>query len=383
MTTQKYNYYDGDKLNKFVENKYRSKLDNSALILYSLGLPKLEKKQCGLCGPFTVSHDKLGLISFLSTPTVRKSLIALNKVGVIEMITGQSGKGSKIATRIRRRPIIELQGSHKQELEDYTTVSARKIADILNSRQFNFGNETITSQYNPQQTGRVYAKGELANKSSDFLKNNLEKGMTNGEYLIYADYSQAEPTVIKHILNEQGFTEQCEEPYDLLAEMMDITRDIAKKKFNMLAYSKSATAIIKHWPIPENTFFHRYAEALDKYKAYLWDKGNPISGLRRHCRTLAGTLIEKNKAEKLHKGQLLSWQVQGTIADIMNNVVLKIINLENEKGWQMLFPVHDAVYAKARFDCEEEIVEIMESEAMKLEIPLQVKSESYLKCIEI
>ena len=377
MNKSKYNYYDNDKLNKYVEKQYRNQLDNTALILYTYGLPKLEKEQCGLVSPITANHDDIALISFLSKPTVSKNLRVLKEAGLIEIIPGQSGKGSKIATRIRRRDINELQGSYKQVLKDYTTVSARQIADLLNSRLFCLGNEIITPRYNPKRTGRIYATGnKIANRSSRFLKDNLLQGMKSGEYLIYADYSQAEPTVIKHILKKQGFTEQCAEPYNLLAQIMGIGRNDAKKKFNTLAYSKSATAIIKHWTIPQNTFFHRYAQALDEYKAYLWNKGKPIkNGLRKHCRTLAGTLLEKNKAEKIHKGQLLSWQIQGTIADIMNNVVLKIINLENEKGWKIFFPVHDAVYVKAGYDCRKEIVAIMESEAIKLEMPLQIKVE--------
>ena len=379
MNKQKYNYYDNDKLNKYVKTHYRNQLDNSDLQLYAYGLPELEKEQCGFVNPITANHEDIALISFLSKPTASKSLIALHKAGLIEMITGQSSKGSKIATRIRRRAISELQGNYKNILKDYTTTTARQIADIFNSRSFCFGNEIITPRYNPKRTGRIYATGkEIANKSSEFLKDNLLQGMNSGEYLIYADYSQAEPTVIKHILKEQGFTEQCETPYDLLAQMMGISRNDAKKKFNSLAYSKSATGIVKHWAIPENTFFHRYAQALDKYKNDLWECGKPVkNGLRRHCRTIAGTLIEKVKAEKLHKGQLLSWQVQGTVADIMNNVVLKIINLENEKDWQMFFPVHDAVYVKAGYNCKEEIIAIMESEALKLEIPLQVKAEYF------
>jgi hypothetical protein len=374
MKKKQYNYYENDKLNKYVKQQYKNM--GKSLLLYLYGLHELEKQQCGLCQPITATHEKLANNSFLSAPTIGKYLLSLWQAGLIEYIPGEQGKRTGNASRIRRRAIKELTGNLAIQLTDYTTATAKQIADILNNRTLNFNSEVITPLYNPKRTGRIYATGILVNKPEKYLKDNLSRGIPAGQYLFYTDYSKAEPTILKHRLEQRGFKAICDDPYKLLSEHLKITRNEAKSKVNSLAYSESAMAIIKHWALPADHYFNRYAKALDQYKDYLWELGTPVKNKkRRHCRTLGGTLIEKNKSESIHKGKLLNWQIQGTVAEVMNNVILEVINLEKEKNWTFLIPVHDAVYIKTDYDCKDEIVEIMERNAKKLNIPLKVKAE--------
>jgi DNA polymerase I-like protein with 3'-5' exonuclease and polymerase domains len=73
----------------------------------------------------------------------------------------------------------------------------------------------------------------------------------------------------------------------------------------------------------------------------------------------------------------LSWQIQGTVADILNAACLKIIELETSKHWKLCFPEHDAVYVIGTPEQAAEIGQIMEAEAARLNLPLTVKVETF------
>ncbi len=112
--------------------------------------------------------------------------------------------------------------------------------------------------------------------------------------------------------------------------------------------------------------FMPYAEDLTAYKEKLWAIGKPRSKKRRFVNTLSGRKIEADRGKAAYRGQILSWQIQGTVADILNAACLKIIEQEPSKGWKLCFPEHDSVYVIGAPEHAEEIGKLLESEAARL-----------------
>jgi len=88
--------------------------------------------------------------------------------------------------------------------------------------------------------------------------------------------------------------------------------------------------------------------------------------------TLSGRKIEADRGKAAHRGKILAWQIQGTVADILNAACLKIIELESSKHWKLCFPEHDAAYVIGTPEQAAEIGQIMETEAARLNQPLSV-----------
>lgn len=128
---------------------------------------------------------------------------------------------------------------------------------------------------------------------------------------------------------------------------------------------------------PAEKEFMPYAEALTAYKEKLWTAGTPHGKQRRFTNTLTGRKIEANRGARVHRGQVLSWQIQGTVADILNAACLKIIGLETSKHWKLCVPEHDAAYVIGTPEQAAEIGQIMEEEAKRIKQPLTVKTEIY------
>ena len=128
---------------------------------------------------------------------------------------------------------------------------------------------------------------------------------------------------------------------------------------------------------PAEKEFLPYAEALTAYKEKLWTIGKPRNKKRRYVHTLSGRKIEADRGKSAHRGQVLSWQIQGTVADILNAACLKIIGLESSKHWKLCFPVHDAAYVIGTPEQAAEIGAIMETEAKRLKQPLSVEIKTY------
>ncbi len=101
--------------------------------------------------------------------------------------------------------------------------------------------------------------------------------------------------------------------------------------------------------------------------------------MRRFVSTLAGRKIDAQRGDAPHRGRILSWQIQGTVADILNAVCLKIVGLEAETRWRLLLPVHDAVYVAGIPEDADKIRKLMEAEAKALRLPLKVTVDTYRK----
>lgn len=85
-----------------------------------------------------------------------------------------------------------------------------------------------------------------------------------------------------------------------------------------------------------------------------------------------------NRGERTHKGKILNWHIQGTVADIINTACLEIIEKEKDMGWKLLFPVHDSIYVVGKSQQLEELKQIIEKKAESLGLNLLVDVKTYV-----
>ncbi len=375
MTKGNYNYTANTRLCNYVRLKYRNQLSNGALQLYLFGMPYLEQKQSGFCLQVTANYDKIGQAACKDYSGLKKLLLELQDV-LCEIQIGKPIKGGKKATIFRRLTLSELkEEKRKSKIIDKSPAHAKKLSEILESRTFVYGDTSECKPYwNIGKTGRVssYKPNVQGDSKNDRIKN-LRFGLQKGQVLFDLDIKQAEPSIIQQVLNYKFESD----PYDLLAKVMGIDRQKAKSKMNMLAYANSAVDIIQYWPPKAQDLFGDYAEALDRYKVKLWESGKPRGKQRRFADTLGGSRIYADRGQRNHRGKVLNWRIQGTVADIINTASIEIIQKEQEKGWKLLFPVHDSIYVVGK-NQQQEFKEIIVRNAKGLGLDLLVEVKSYV-----
>ncbi|MBW1765368.1 MAG: hypothetical protein JRJ23_11665, partial [Deltaproteobacteria bacterium] len=368
-----YEYKSATKLRRYVTNRYREQLKPGSLHLY-WALAHLEEDGLGLCQPITANYRKLSEASIVSISSIKPALKELDRV-LCEVKIGDPIKANMKATQIRRFTLSELMnGEPKQRLIDYTPPNAIHLAELLKDRDLIYGTERITPNWNVTKTGRVQsARPNIQGDSKNMRAEYLCTGLGQDQVLIHADFKSAEPSILQQTIGDDFI----KDPYTLLANFMDIDRSEAKGKINMLAYGDSAIKTLKYWPPNAQDSFRVYAETLDRYKEKLWKIGKPRNGQRRFVHTLGGSKIIAKRGIQSHRGQILNWQIQGTVANILNGACLKIIAQEDVKGWRFCIPVHDAVYLIGKPEQEEEIKAIMEDEAKQIDLSLDVEIQIF------
>ncbi len=340
-----------------------------------LGIPYLEEKQAGFCKQVAANYDKIADAACKDYSGLKKPLLELQGV-LCDIRIGQPIKGGGIATLIRRYTLSELkQEKRKSRIIDKNPVHAQELSAILESRTFIYGNDPKCKPFwNIGKTGRVLScKPNVQGDRKDDRVKNLRCGLQNGQVLLDLDISQAEPSIIQQVLKCEFDTD----PYDLLAKAMEIDRQEAKPKMNMLAYATSAVKIIKHWPLKAQELFGPYAEALDDYKAQLWESGKQ-GKQRRFVDTLGGSRIHADRGQRTRKGQMLNWHIQGTVADIVNTASLEIIQREQVEGWKLLFPVHDSIYVVGKTQQPDELKQVIMEKAKSFNLDISVEVRSYV-----
>lgn len=376
MKPKPYDFEAAQKLENYVRKRYRNQLSNGALSFYFCVFRALESAGLGLCKPITADYDRLAEYGFRSRSKIKPVLTALNGV-LCEIETGKALPNSKEATRLRRYTLSELMnGESRRKLIDCTPPDARELADLLRSRTFVYGKEPACRPFwNVLKTGRVQSsKPNIQGDSEAERIKSLCAGLKPGQVLIYADYKTAEPSIIQNVI---GYRFECD-PYQKAANLLGIDRDSAKKKVNSLAYYQDSKAALSFWQCPPaEKEFRPYAEALTAYKEKLWSAGMPRNKKRRFTNTLTGRKVEADRGKSPHRGKVLAWQIQGTVADILNTACLKIIEQESSKHWKLCFPVHDAVYVIGTPEQAAEIGVILEDEAKRIKQPLKVKVEAF------
>jgi len=378
MKSKPYNFEQAAKLENYVRKRYRNQLSNGALSFYLCAFQTLERSGLGLCEPITATYPDLAATGFKNTSRLKPVLDSLKGV-LCEVETGTPIKGAdgKKATRIRRYTLNELMNDKPRlKLIDYAPADARELETILYSRTFVYGKETTCRPlWNVLKTGRIQsAKPNVQGDPEKKRIENLCAGLQPGQVLIYADYKAAEPSIIQKAI---GYSFDSN-PYETAADLLGIDRSKAKIKLNALAYTADSKTALSFWQCPPaEKEFMPYAEALTDYKEKLWITGTPRNKKRRFVNTLSGRKIEADRGSFPHHGKILAWQIQGTVADILNAACLKIIELESSRGWKLCFPEHDAVYVIGTPEQAEEIKDILEAEAARLNQSLSVKVETF------
>ncbi len=376
MKPKPFDFEKAAKLENYVRKRYRNQFKNGTLSFYLCAFQPLERAGPGLCQPITKGHRKLAEAGFISKDSVKKYLFELNGI-LCEVVNGSPIKEEALATQIRRYSLHELMnGEPKRKLIDYAPADARELAEILYSRTFVYGKETTCRpSWSVLKSGRVQSTSPNVQGDPEQKRvRNLCAGLQPGQVLIYADYKQAEPTLIQQAI---GYSFDSD-PYQKAADLLGIDRKSAKPKVNSLAYHPNSKAALSFWKCPTaEKEFLPYVEALTAYRENLFLNGEPRNNKRRFVNTLSGRKIEADKGNAAHRGQILSWQIQGTVADILNAACLKIIELESSKGWKLCFPEHDAAYVIGQPEHAEEIKDILEAEAARLKQSLTVETEVY------
>ncbi len=135
--------------------------------------------------------------------------------------------------------------------------------------------------------------------------------------------------------------------------------------------------IVRYWQKNAQELFMTYAEELDRYKAKLWESGKPKGKQRRFVDTLGGSRICADKGERNHKGKILNWHIQGTVADIINAASIEIFQKEQTAGWKLLFPVHDSIYVVGKVQQSVELEQVIIRNAKSLNLDLSVDVKFY------
>jgi hypothetical protein len=377
---QPYDYIEADRLHEFVRKwPYKNNLKNSAMQIY-FSLAELEKAKTGLCRPTTATYREIAKYAFISLPTTANNIMSLDGV-LCEIKKGTSIMTEKQATRFRRYTIEELreQTAHKQ-LRDERPLNALKLTEMLKDRKFIYGNEIIKPLWSISKTGRLQAKkcktcdAVIQNVSEKIRIENLITGLKPGEVLYSLDYKSAEPTIIQHAVNYQFDIE----PYSILQQALNIDRAKAKQTFNSWHYFNSdPLKTIKQWGADTENTLRPYAERLKALKDRLFTQGKPKGKQRRTVTTATGAVIQADRGKSPHRGKILSWYAQATVADILNKVCLQVIEQEKKQGWRFLYPVHDSAYIIGLLEHEKVLKAIFEAIPGKYKIPMQVKVEKW------
>jgi hypothetical protein len=376
VVKKQYDYSANKKLYNYVRLKYQNQLSNGALHVYLLAMPYLEEKQSGLCQQVTANYDELGLATCRDYSGMKKPLLELKDV-LCEVVIGKPIMAGGKATVIRRYTLQELKEAKlRSKIIDKSPAHAQTLSKILESRSFIYGdNFTCKPYWDTSKTGRVvsHKPNVQGNSKGDRVKK-LCCGLQNGQVLFDLDIKQAEPSIIQQVLHYNFPSD----PYDSLAKVMEIDRQDAKSKVNMLAYASSAVKIIPYWPPQAQELFRTYAEAIDRHKVKLWKSGKPCGKQRRFVDTLGGSRVYADRGQKNHKGMVFNWHIQGTVADIINHACLEIIQREQQEGWKLLFPEHDGIYVVGKFQQLEELrgVIIRKAKDLGLDLSVDVKSHA-------
>jgi len=375
MNQRRYDHHAADKLEDAVLKRYPS-LSHSARHVI-LGLRRMERKHSGFCKPLARNVSQFGREFGLSENTVSK---ALNELGELKLIEHEPGQAvlNGAATQIRRCTLKEIEtGVPEKHLRNHTPVTATEIIQRLKGRSINYDGKDILPTYNPAKTGRIYmAQCRIQQESSEERTRKATMGLAKNEHLVELDIKQAEPTVIREVLRREKLEPKNwpDDVYQLLASLRGVTRQDAKTDFLRLCYCPNTLATLHAMHLTPGTFIYELGQNLDKLKSRLWVRGKPSMKKRRHVYTLGRTLVEALKGDRTHKGDILSWLAQGTVADIINATILKILDDESTHGWRFLFQIYDSVYVACTEQGQSHILQdILEQAADKIGIKIRIE----------
>ncbi len=375
-----------EKLEGFVRRCFRD-LDSTAFNLYMTALPGLEYRRAGYGKPFPASQDVWGRMCHYSRPAAKTGLETLAACGLIHLSRGSNGfeTGKRLAAIVRRCSIAEIKSRCPREtLERFTLPDAERLSEVLNKRGIPWNGKKIYPRWFTTHTGRIDSKGENRKPPHNTKNARLKAfraSLKPDEILLECDYSAAEPTVICHDLTRQGLLSKPVDPlaiYAAIEQAAAVKRETAKALFNKIAYSPCARlAIPSQWNLPLGHFLRDLVPELQQLRDNLWRIGKPTKELARHAYTMTNRLIVGVRYERNHRGQLLAWRAQGTVADVLLSTLPAVLEAEDKGLCRFFMQAHDALYVAVPHDSLFDPASIMEKAATDAGLPLRVKTTRY------
>lgn len=344
---------------------------------YFVALPRFERnKNIGFGGWIKVPFDVWTEKGFQSKNTVMGSLKRLRNLGLIELIPGNSKK--RIPTHIRRRTVEEIISSVSREvLERFVPGKAEAIAGRLQKIGLLLDGKIVYPKYNAVNTGRIYmSKPSLQNKPEEVREMKLGETLRPGEAMCQLDYSQAEPTILFSELTKHGGVEgfRPKDVYQDLASIRQVDRATAKYDLLFVFYSPLTKIMAPdHWNLPQGHYIHRLIAEVNDYRNLLWQTTKPKGRECRKVHTITGRPIVKSPHESMHRGKLLAWRLQGSLADIFNNALARCLDGHDAGQWRVLLQVHDSIYVAGDPDTAHAVIQIMEEAARETGIMIEAK----------
>lgn len=355
--------YPSDKADS-LELYVRKTIPLSAKAFHLYGaLRWLERDRHGFCKPVFAGFRDVAKEAAIDLTSVKPGLMELQEKGLCVVKIGRPVKAERIATSIQRKTLEQIKA--KRTAGD--DVSSQ-LARVLSQRPFSYHGLTIKPMWTTGRTGRVMSsKPNIQGDPASERLTGLVAGLTPGLSLIHADIRQAEPTIIKVLLGIPV-------DRDLYAQYVAATgktRDHAKRAINMLAYCKNAMLVFAHWPPEVQVQLRDYVERLHEYKVELY----AASRRTRAVTTLAGRAIAADKGQRTHPGNVMNWRVQGTVADVVNEACLSLLDVAS-----VIVPIHDAIYAAIPSNKAGMVETAIITKGREIGLALTVKSEVHHAC---
>lgn len=311
-----------------------------------------ELKQNGYCKMFVAPCRDIAKWSGRSKDSVTQAHVEIQKAGLITLSIGNPIREKKKATEIIRKSLEEVKDHYRQGDDD-----AHILARELNGKPYYyFGKEYIT-EWGLGHTERLYSKGKKFSEKKDSDNRlhiqgepegkrveGLQVGLPEDLIAIEPDIEAAEPTIIKHVLGLPLNWDL----YGIYREAASLGRtkkdkELIKNAILRINYHPNSAAVYATWPEParNNPMLKEYVEKLITYK----EKLNAEAKRDKYVTTLTGRRVYREKKKNCHNGNYFCWMIQGTVADIINSVCLRLIREGICKDPK---PIHDSILAVVR-----------------------------------
>jgi len=358
--------------------------------VYFNALPHLEtiKPKSAYGAKVLASEDDWCMASGHNRRTVHKALVDLAARGPISLTPGDNGRttGKRKAAIVRRNSIAEIQTACPREvLTAFVPADAEQLCAILNERGIPWHGQTIKPRWTVQRTGRIGYGGSIMVQPGHNTKaariEAFRASLRPGERLIEADFSSAEPSLLCHELEQNNLIPPGIDPAKIYSEIQRAaksSRDDAKTRFQKTVYSPYPNLYVPEaWNLEQGHFLREVISGAERYRNRLWDQGKPTKDQPRHVHTATGRLIQGVSRERIHRGKVLAWRLQGTIADIFLSIIPAVLEAEQRGECRLFLPLHDALYVSVPEGSTFNPARLMQEKAAELGLPLKVTTKEH------
>jgi hypothetical protein len=352
-----------------------------------LGLPALERiKGVGFCGRVLATWDEWGAETGDDRRTAGTALAELARLGLINLRRGDAAK--RLATVVQRRSLAQIQAGASDSMHLHVSADLEELAATLCQRGVPWGNEVLRPRFNILHTGRIVTANPcLHNRTEGERFNRLFDAIPTGSTLVACDFKQAEPSVILTVLRRASLISDgtdFDNLYHALAASRRVDQRQAKSDLLPLLYSPCRRLIVPpDWGLPSSHPVRIFLLAVEQLREHLWQGGRPREERPRFVQTLTGRTISVPHGKRSHRGTILSWLAQGTVADLIADTTRRLIHHESESaGFRFLLAVYDCCYCVTT-SCDDihHIARTMQETARVRGITLQCAEKTRTKAV--